>query len=316
MTTAVSPLRIERTLLDAGGEAKAEMTVVTGARGGPTLSVLAGIHGDEPEGSLAVQAVLAGIEDLHLRGTLRAVPICNVAAAAADSRVSPVDGRNLAREFPGDAGGSASQRLAEILTRRVIVGADLLVDLHSAGRDYMMPFFAGYEANRPWSETSARAAMTFGAPLVWRHSSVAPGRTISAASANSVPSIYVEATGGGAVSGDTLDQLVAGLYRVMSVLGMIDRADRPSARARVLEGGDGNVDASISCGVSGSCVTRVVAGQAVHAGDVIAEIYVDGRPAEVLHVPSTGTVMMLRRKPQVEAGDAIAMLGPPAVAIG
>lgn len=312
--TADRPARIERSVLEAGSDVHVDLVVVRGAHDGPTLSILGAIHGDEPEGSLAIDAAIAELDQKHLRGTVRAVAICNVAAAATDSRLSPLDGKNLAREFPGAADGSPTQRLADLLTRCVIEGSDVLVDLHSAGRDYVMPFFAGYEANRPWSAISSRAAMAFGSPLVWEHNSVAPGRSISAASLCAVPSIYVEAMGGDAVTGTTLDALVAGLNRVMSTVGMIDWADAAPPPARVLKGGDGNVDASVSCRAAGMCITRVTPGEPVDACRLIAQIYAEGRPVDEVYAPSAGMVMMLRRKPRVDAGDAIAMLGPLAVA--
>ena len=301
---------MERSTLAAGPGIGVEIVVVRGTSHGPTLSLLGGIHGDEPEGSLAIQVLLAGIVSKDLRGTVRAVPVCNAAAAQAETRLSPLDGLNLAREFPGIPEGLPSQKLAHVLTERAIAGTDMLVDLHSAGRDYVMPFFAGYEANRPWSNISARAAREFGAHLVWEHGSVAPGRTISAASTLGLPSIYVEASGGGSMSGSTIDALIIGVRRVMAGMGMIEPVGAAAAPSGLLRGGDGNVDESLRCAEAGLCVSWVMAGDVVKAEQLIAEIYVGGVVAEEVRAPVAGTVMMLRRKPRVEGGEAIAMLGP------
>jgi predicted deacylase len=305
---------VERITLDAGPDAVADLIVFRGRRAGPTVSILGGVHGDEPEGSLAIEAVLANLDRSALKGVIRAVPVCNPAATRADSRVNPVDRLNMARVFPGSADGRPTERLAHVLTRQVISGSDLLVDMHSAGRDYVMPFFAGYDAGRPWGATSGRAAQAFGAPLIWEHDVVAPGRSLSAASELRVPSIYVEASGGGTVSGETIDALVSGLRRVLSEFGLIEPTEPAPTSARVVRGGNGNVDESVSCRAAGLCVTRVAAGALVESGQPIAEIYVDGLVVEQVCAPATGTVMMLRRKPRVEAGTGIAMMGPTPVA--
>jgi predicted deacylase len=305
---------VERITLDGGPDATTEMIVARGSGQGPTVSIIGGVHGDEPEGSIAIDALLAGLDTSRLKGIIRAVPVCNPVAAQADSRVNPLDGLNLAREFPGAPDGRPTQKLAHVLAREVIAGSDLLVDLHSAGRDYLMPFFAGYDASRPWSTISARAARAFGAPLIWEHNAVAAGRSISAASELEVPSIYVEAAGGGMVSGATIDQLLSGLKRVLAEFGLAGPTEAAPPPARLLRGGDGNVDESVSCTIAGLCVTRIAAGEVADSGDAIADIYVDGVVAERVLAPLKGTVMMLRRKPRVEAGQAIAMLGPIPVA--
>jgi predicted deacylase len=307
---------LERVALDSGPEARAEMVVLHGSGAGPTVSILGGVHGDEPEGSLAIEALLAAVDPSAVKGTIRAVPVCNPAAANADSRVNPVDGLNLAREFPGAAGGRPTQRLAHLIAQNAIAGSDLLVDLHSAGRDYVMPFFSGFDATQPWAAASAKAARAFGAPLIWEHNAVAPGRTISTASELGLPSMYVEAAGGGTVSGETIDALLGGLKRVLAAFGLIQFSGAEQAPRRVLRGGDGNVDESIRCATAGLCVTRIAAGSVAEAGAPLADIYVRGVVAEHVRAPRAGAVMMLRRNPRVEAGQAIAMLGPVPVASG
>lgn len=310
MNTARENEGVKRVSLDAGAGSHLEMVLAEGAGEGPTLAILGGVHGDEPEGSLAIEILLAGLTRSSLMGTVRAVPVSNPGATEADSRVTPADGLNLAREFPGLPEGHPTQRLAYLITRHVISGADLLIDLHSAGRDYVMPYFAGFDASREWSATSARAAAAFGAPLIWEHNKVAPGRSISAAADLSVPAIYVEATGGGTVSGSTIDGLLAGLKRVMAEFGLLEPTEAASAPAAILRGGDGNVDESVTCTTDGVCVTRVAAGEIVESGDAIVDIYQQGNVAEYVRAPRRGTVMMLRKNPRVVAGQAIAMLGP------
>ena len=52
------------------------------------------------------------------RGRLRLVPVAHEAAHVASLRSSPIDGRNLARTFPGDPAGEPTERLAAALRER------------------------------------------------------------------------------------------------------------------------------------------------------------------------------------------------------
>ena len=284
---------------------------------GPTLTVLGGIHGDELEGVTAARILIDRAEKLDspglLKGILRVVPVCNPSAFGARSRTSPIDGENLARVFPGDSSASVTRRIAHALTELVIRGADLLVDLHSAGLHYAMPVFAGYVENLATSPQSRAAASAFDAPITWQHEGTGPGRSLSAAADLGVPAIYVEGSGGGALVGTDLDLYVRGLTRLLTHLGMVEEAHDPPGQGTWLRGDDGDVDSSLAATVAGHCVTRSVAGQVVTAGQVIAEIIDDdARVVQQILNPRQGsaTVMMIRRTAAVLPGDAIAMLGP------
>jgi predicted deacylase len=73
------------------------------------------------------------------------VLLANLAAWKNGTRESGIDALNLARVFPGSCDGSATQRIAYALTA-LIAEVDLLVDLHSAGQHYAMPFVIGVMA--------------------------------------------------------------------------------------------------------------------------------------------------------------------------
>ena len=111
---------------------------------GPTLSVVGGVHGDEFEGVAACLALAEGLVGTAIAGRVRLVPVAHEAAHRASLRSSPVDGRNLARTFPGDAAGEPTERLAAAIRTEVILGSDVFVDLHSAGTAYAMPLLVGW----------------------------------------------------------------------------------------------------------------------------------------------------------------------------
>lgn len=290
-----------------------------GAAPGPVVALLGGIHGDEDEGVLAVQQVCAVLEAEPLAaGTVRAVAVAHPAAYAADSRESPLDGCNLARCFPGSAAGSATERLAHELTENVIAGSDLLIDLHSAGKAYAMPSFAGYiEDGSPVAERSRRAAYAFGLPLVWEHEApVPPGRTLSAALERGIACVYVEGSGGGSLLAGEQERYVQGVLNVLADLGMLAGDRAPAAGSeppRVMRGAGGDLDASIVAAVSGRFVAAASAGAQLEKGDPIGAILdEDGRTAAEIRSPADATLVFVRRTARIAIGEAVCSLGPPA----
>lgn len=277
---------------------------------GHVLAVLGGVHGDEPEGVLAAGIVARALEGATLYGAARVVRVANPAAFAVSERVAP-DDDNLARVFPGKPDGSPAERIAHHLTRHVIAGADLLVDLHSAGRHYEMPVFAGFDAGARAgiAGPSRDAAFAFGTPIVWAHPSIASGRSISAAGSLGVPSIYVEGLGGGGVRRSDVDLYVTGVMRLLAQLDILPGEFPVIREPRVISEGSGDIDSGLECARDGFCMTRVSVGDDIDAGTSIADIVDDcGRTLETIVAQTAGTILMLRKTAAVKAGDRIAVM--------
>ena len=92
----------------------------------------------------------------------------------------------------------------------MIAPASLLVDLHSSGKDYEMPLFAG--AYHGGGETRGtpfgRGGESLSGPQSSGSTTSEPGRSISAAADHGVPSVYVESGGGGNLRQADLDAYV------------------------------------------------------------------------------------------------------------
>lgn len=291
----------------AGG---ATLTTLRGRQTGPTLALLGGVHGDEDEGVLAVRRVLYEVAEAPLVGTVRAVSMANPIAWSAQSRTTPLDGGNMARSFPGDVGDGPTAVLAAGITNQVIEGADLLIDLHSAGLRYRMPLFCGFTRASAAAEGSRRAAMAFGAPLIWAHPGVSPGRSISVAAERGIPAIYAECSGGGSIRANELDAYVRGVLSVMADLGMVPESfrNRGSTHVRRVYG-EGDVDNGAHSRHHGLFVSSTQAGAVVDEGDEIGRLYdYPGRLLEVVRAPQAGVVMFLRRQARTQAEDVLFVL--------
>ena len=92
------------------------ITVIANGRG-PTALVLAGNHGDEYQGQIAIMKLAREVELDMVHGRLIMIPSLNTPAAKAATRLSPLDGKNMNRAFPGKADGTVTEMIADYLTR-------------------------------------------------------------------------------------------------------------------------------------------------------------------------------------------------------
>lgn len=291
-----------------GSRRSLRIVTVTGARPGPTLAVIGAIHGDELEGPLAIAQLLSNLDPSEISGKLILLPVANPEAVAAGLRCAPIDGKNLARVFPGDPGGTPTEAAADLITRLVIGPADALIDLHSAGVNIESPLFAGYPDTPGGLGTRAAAmARAFGAPVVFRHGAPsAPGRTISIAEARGIPAIYLEATGGINPSDDVIDTYAEGVLRVMQHLEMIPQL-LPAAQAPLRVAGAGNLDApTLSAPVAGLLTCHAQLCRPVARGEICFTIRdVDGAVLAELAAQSPGYPVFLRRARWAEEGEML-----------
>jgi predicted deacylase len=287
------------------------VTVLRGATGGPTVGLLGGVHGDEYEGVLAARALAAGLAHDLVCGEVRIAAPAHPAAWAAGTRRSPLDGADLARRFPGRPGGDPTDQVAHAITDEVVRGSDLLIDLHSGGSGFAMPFLCGYQHDGALSSTSRRHADTFGARFTWRHDGPpAPGRSLSAAFDLGIPAIYVEGSGGRSVDASELRGYVDGVRRVLHSLGMLDAAPPPGPPSIAVRG-DGNTDAGITAPAAGYLVARRSAGDTVAAGEVVAHIVtIDSVVVAEVVAPADGAIMLLRRDALVAASETVCIVAP------
>jgi predicted deacylase len=297
--------------LPDGNDLWLPVLAAAGARHGPTLAVLAGVHGDEYEGIRAIPEIFRSVDVAELRGRLIMVPVCNVPAFRTATRSSPIDGLNLARVFPGDPRGTVTQRIAHALTEQVIAPASLLIDLHSAGIAYTMPTLVGYlYADTPLGQASRAAALAFGCDVVWGHppDPSAGERSLSAAEQRGVPWIYTEAAGGGRALPEDVACYRDGVLNDMRHLEMLP--GQPEARTpRVHLRGAGNTDDPIRVDSSGYFVSYVQLLEAVRSGQTIGAVLdLAGETVEQVRAHADGRVVIVRGLPVIHAGEGAFLL--------
>lgn len=108
-------------------------TVIKGGPG-PTALILGGNHGDEYQGQIAAMKLAREISADQVTGRIIIIPSLNFPAARAATRLSPLDGMNLNRAFPGEAEGPVTSQIAHYLTHVLFPMSDVVIDIHSGGR--------------------------------------------------------------------------------------------------------------------------------------------------------------------------------------
>ncbi|MFO0943988.1 MAG: succinylglutamate desuccinylase/aspartoacylase family protein [Pirellulales bacterium] len=118
-----------------GGWANVMIPITIVARGaGPTVLVLGGNHGDEYQGQIAAMKLARELTPEMVTGRIILIPSLNFPAAQSATRLSPLDGMNMNRAFPGSPEGNVTSQIAHYLTNVLFPISDVVIDIHSGGR--------------------------------------------------------------------------------------------------------------------------------------------------------------------------------------
>lgn len=295
----------------AYGQIVVPVIVLNGAPG-PTVLAVAGVHGDEYEGQVALLDLARDLEPSSLRGRLIVVPAANMPAAIAGKRTSPVDGGNLARVFPGKGDGVPTAQLAEGIVRLLLPHADFVLDLHSGGRtlEYLPCGFSRLPADKALRARVLDALTAFGAPdagLVVKPSAV--GTMLSAVHAAGKIGISSELGGAGSLTPATLTVAKRGVARFLAFAGLT--IPPPPAATRFLAVEPIHF---LRAPGRGLFAPAVGLGRSVAVGDVAGHLHDVERPeraAETIRFESAGVVMCRRVPARTEPGDVLFHLGRP-----
>jgi predicted deacylase len=195
---------------------------------GPTILLTGGNHGDEFEGQIVASRVARAIAPADIQGRLIVIPCLNFPAAINGARVSPLDGGNLNRSFPGDPRDGVTQQLAHYLHTVLMPMADVMIDLHSGGAslEYLPTAFTNLSGKSQLDRAAVEAMRVFGAPLsmLFRDDSEAR-RAVSSAHLNDCVYLCTEMGGAGTVGVDALAIAHAGTARLLQHFGLLRRTD-------------------------------------------------------------------------------------------
>ena len=298
----------------AYGNVSIPLTVIKNGKG-PTAFLMAGNHGDEYEGQVALCKLIQSLEPHDIQGRVIIIPAINLPAAMAGVRVSPIDQGNLNRSFPGDPNGTATYAIAHYIDTVLYPMADIHHDLHSGGSSLQyLPFASMRQSQDAALNARATSALkAFGAPigLIWAYSPDSRLSSVAAVNRNLV-ALGGEFGGGGSVTSSGVRIVEQGLKNLLAHAGIIEasRAVGPYAGpSRLME--IKSRDYYVYAPEAGLFEPAVELGDMVRRGDVCGKVYfVDnpGRAPEPCYFEGDGIVICKRHFGRVERGDCVVHL--------
>lgn len=290
------------------------VTVIRGARPGPTLALVAGTHGSEVAPIVALQRLRPMVAPAELRGTLVLVHVANLPSYLHRTVYrGPWDQKNLNRVYPGRDDGTVSERIAAAITREVIDKCDYLVDMHAGD---------GNESLRPytyWSRLGLDArvdSLALEMALAWGHDHIvidnerpkdraASLYTQNTAQVRGKPAITTETGWLGVPDAEMVQRNVDGALRLMRALAMLPgpvlKVDRPIWIDRTQV---------VASPATGAWIAAVQRSETVAEGTVLGRVHdLFGNVVAEVKAPFAGIVLYVIGSPAMSAGEPVAFVG-------
>jgi predicted deacylase len=306
-----SEVRVD--LADGGVLSIPYVNVIGEAGGGPHLTVIAGVHGTEYTSIAAARELLAELRPAQLSGTVTVAPLINLPAFWARTPfVVPLDGKNLNRSFPGDADGSAAERIAAAVTEKLIKGSDYLIDLHAGDLPEALEPFVFYDAS-PVERQARELALAYGLGHMVRQSSdgrTVAGSTSAAAADLGIPSFTAESGECGILARDAVDQHLRGLRNVLRQLRIL-----PGEAVAFESPAEHDGWIWMRTTDAGWWQPAVETGASVAPGDLLGTVspIIGGTPARIT-APAAGVPLFITSSPAVSADGLLLGLALPSKA--
>ena len=310
----VGHLRVPQSRDDSGWGTIPVPIVVVANGSGPTVLLTAGNHGDEYEGQVALLDLARWLRPEQVQGRVILLPAMHYPACAAGKRLSPLDGRDFNRCFPGDPFGGFALSLAHYVDSVLLPLCDFQQDLHSGGTGMdIFPSICGHVLEDAGLQARTLAmADAFGAPVTLLLREVNAGPTLlAAAERRGIAALSSELGGGGRLNPANLAITKRGVRNLLRHAGVIEgqpdqgeygasrRMTVPDLAHYVFAPADGIWEAADGLGAS------VEAG--APAG-LLHRIEAPGEAAIPLAYGATGMLWCVRHAGRVRTGDPVAVI--------
>ncbi len=291
------------------GPIQIPLMIVHGAKPGPTLCLTAGVHAAEYPAIDAVLRTVAGLDPAELSGTLIAIPVANSPMFRARAAfLSPIDGLNLNRTFPGRPDGTISEVIAHMLFDEVLPRADFHIDCHGGDLPEILWPYSGYfmAGNSSADEQGEAMARLYSPRIVvlYREGTALPptkGSFTTEAARRGVPSILAESGSAGGLDPFDVQTHLRGIQNVMRFFKMLPGEPVIQGR-RMMAAGQFAVDARRG----GLLRLGIGIGDEIKKGQEIAEVCdVFGDVVERIVSPADGIARIIWTPKAVNTGDPI-----------
>jgi predicted deacylase len=287
------------------------VAIIHGARPGPVLAIVSGAHGTEYASIIAVQELIDAVKAADLSGTLILVPLVNVPSfEKLTPHVNPTDSKSMNSRYPGDPGGTQTDRASAVITREVVEQCDHLIDLHGGDLDENLRPYSYWTVtgNQKQDQESRAMLLAFGLDHIIisdRPKDPKASRFLeNTATTRGKASFTAEAGRSGPVAAGDVAMLVKGSIGTMRYLKMLAGAVTPVTKPIWV------TIVSLPADHDGVFHPSVDRDALVTKGAKIGFVtdYLN-RPLQDLLAPDTGIVMFIRALPSLKKGDTIVTIG-------
>jgi len=289
------------------------VVVANGARPGPVLALVSGLHGTEYASIIALEKVIERLDPATLSGTVIVIPLVNVRSFEQKvAHVNPVDNKSMNRFYPGRMDGTQTDRASYLITKEVVERADHLIDLHGGDLDEsLFPYsYWTVSGNAPQDAIARQMLLAFGVDHIIisadRPKDPAASRYLeNTATTRGKPSITVEAGHAGTTETDDIELLANGCFNVMRFLKMLTGEVKPIENPVWVESIQ-----SVNSDQTGIFYPLVRRGTYVEKGMKVGYVTdYTGHTILEAHAPAAGIVMFIRAVPSMAKGETIANIG-------
>ena len=247
---------------------------------GPTILFTGANHGDEYEGPVALFDLANQIKAEDISGRVIIIPGMNYPAFQAGKRTSPIDCVNMNRVFPGNPGGTFTEKIADYFSRTLLPLADYVLDFHSGGKTLdFLPFCCAHVLENKKQQAKCIAAMkAFNAPHSVMLLEIDAANMYDTAAEN-MGKVFIstELAGGGTTSAYTVAIAKKGIRNILRHAGITK--------------GEMEVDETLSLDMPDECcyVFSETSGLVEHCVDLGDEVKKGQLVAKVHNIERTGT---------------------------
>ncbi len=287
------------------------VTVINGAKPGPTLAITAGVHGCEYPGMRATQIMAKETKISELSGALIIVHEVNVPGFWNQTAfLNPFDGVNINRIWPGNlqpgpfyGHGTMSHHIANTVYENVQKKATHYMDMHGGDLSEDIPHFvASVMIGDSKVDDVSKKMLRYTLAEYLREGTPSAGHTTSSAAELKIPNVLHEAGRAGLLEEDAVTKHVNAIRNVMKCLGMLEgKPIEPSSQTRI-----GSKSIGVRAKHGGFFESLVKPGEIVSGEQAIGHINnVFGETVEEVKAAMSGVVLIVNFRPAKCVGDAL-----------
>ncbi|MCB1210545.1 MAG: succinylglutamate desuccinylase/aspartoacylase family protein [Verrucomicrobiales bacterium] len=288
------------------------ITIVSGGKG-PTVLALGGNHGDEYQGQIAIMKLARELGPGMVKGRVILIPSLNFPAARAATRLSPVDGMNMNRAFPGDAEGHVTSQIAHYLRTVLFPISDVVIDIHSGGRsmEFVPCAHMHLVSDREQRAKMFAAMLAWGTEFCFIYADIAGTGLLPVEAENQGKLVVTTELGGGECIPASVHRIAqSGLRNVLTHVGALKGREKVRKAPPIITKATNRED-YILAPESGIFEVCVDLGTKVKKGQIVGYIHhlerPDRAPEEII-TQSAGYLITMRAPCLTQQGDCVAVI--------